>query len=98
MRTQHVLDRLAYHLRAARGGAKVTDKQAAADLGKHPSTIGRWLASISTLTVARYLDLCRVYKVDPAELFDRALAEARARPAEGGRVSAVLAEHDEEFP
>ena len=93
MRTQQILDRLAYHLRAARGGSGVKDKEAAAALGKHPSTVARWMASVSTLTVARYLDLCGVYEVDPGKLFERSLAEARKEFSEGRRVSAVLAEH-----
>lgn len=77
METQTILDRIAYNLRGSKAGSQVSDVDAAAALKKHPSTVARWLASISSLPVARFLDLCQVYKVDPVEVLSRSIAEAR---------------------
>ena len=77
MDTNTIIERVSYHLRAAAGGAQKSNREAAKEMGCHPSTVGRYLDRPGDMTVRAYFDLCSVYGVDPDRLFMAAIEDAR---------------------
>ncbi len=78
--TNKILSRIAYHLRAAKGGSGVTDSAAAELLGVAPSTVSYRLRAVQApqgLALGHYLDLCEIYGVDGGEILTKAIEDAR---------------------
>lgn len=73
----HILHRLGYYLRAARGGSRVTDADAGAAIGMSGQTVARRLAAPHLLKLHLVLELFEVYDVDPGEALTRAVEDAQ---------------------
>ena len=77
MTTQDLLDAISYQLRAAAGGARVTNAAAGAQIGVHGSTVGKYLEAPGDMRISTLIRLCGVYGVHVSDLLTESISRAR---------------------
>lgn len=77
METKDLIDRIEYHLRAAKGGSKITDAEAGEELQVSKQTVGRWINNVGAMRVVQLAALLKVYGADADEVVSQSLDEVR---------------------
>lgn len=77
MKTEKLIQALARRLKIGRALSGVPNGTASEALGRTDATISKWIGNPGAMKVAQFIDLCVVYKLDPAEEWRQASIVAK---------------------